>query len=70
MFNCPNCGERFNYGWPCLHEFTLFLLTQGRWKCANCGSMVISDHQVVQLNNDEMEEAAKQMYGGNDSANL
>lgn len=37
-------------------------MTQGRWKCARCKSIIISDHQVVSLSNEEMEEAARQMY--------
>lgn len=61
MFNCPNCGESFAYGYPCPHELLLILLSKGKWKCARCGSVVISDCKITNLNDGEVEKIAKQV---------
>jgi len=57
---CPNCGEYFGYGYPCIHELILKLLWQGRWKCANCGKIIISDCQVIQLTDEQMDKIAEE----------
>lgn len=65
MFRCPNCGERFDYGYPCIHELILRLLYAGKWKCSKCGIIIVSNQQLVELNEDEMVEVVEQYNKSN-----
>jgi len=60
MLSCPKCGESFTYGYPCIHELILKLLHSGRWKCSVCGTIVVSDCQIVQLNSNQVEALLEQ----------
>lgn len=60
MVKCPNCGEPFSYGWPCLYELMLFMLTHEKWKCSRCNSIILSDHRIAKIPDKEMEQLAIQ----------
>lgn len=47
VLSCPYCQMPFSYGWPCQHEFFLFLLEKGQWKCSNCGNVYVSTHKII-----------------------
>lgn len=65
MLTCPKCGEYFGFGWPCVSELLLFMLWQGRWKCANCGIIVICDTQIVHLTDEQMNKIAEEYHNAN-----
>ena len=65
MLLCPRCGEDFACGYPCVHELILKLLLEGKWKCARCGQIIVSNQQLVELSNEQMEEVIMEYLNAN-----